>query len=238
MERGIRKNNHSLFSILFTLSVTLFVSNFFYFQVYAQEVDTTALDVFEFESVINIIAGITIAAAFGFQGYEVMMSRRERKLTFRAWVGEAGAHLGIRRYFNAKGEIVIHKVWSKMSNENKKEFDPIELEWFINLQNFGQLPAFVRGKVKLVEEKLPKRSIMDSIEYSPEFIIMPQASHEFLFPLSVKESKLIEDTTIDTFLVIDIIYRSANEKGHAREFGFIARVGQGSYNIEESWADE
>jgi len=238
LDRGFHENSNFLFVTLTVLSVVLFVSNFFYFEVYAQETETTSLDIFELESVVNIAAGIAIAAAFGFQGYEVMMSRKERKLTFRAWVGEAGAHLGIRRYFNEKGDIVIHKVWSKMSNDKKKEFDPTELEWFINLQNFGQLPAFVRGKVKLVEEKLPKRSIIDSIEYSPEFIIMPQASHEFLFPLSVKESKLIDDTSIDTFLIIDIIYRSANEKEHAREFGFIARVGQGSYNIEESWTDE
>lgn len=231
------KNIKKILPILSVLSVILF-SNIFSSDVYAQEIETESLDIIEIETIINIAAGLTVAAAFGFQGYEVMMSRRERKLTFRAWVGEAGAHLGIRRYFNEKGDIVIHKEWSKMSNEKKKEFAPTELEWFINLQNFGQLPAFVRGKVKLVEENLPKRSIIDSLQYSPEFIIMPQATHEFLFPLSVRESKLIEDTTVDTFLVIDIIYRSANERGHDREFGFIARVGQGSYNIEKSWADE
>ena len=204
---------------------------------YAQETENESYNIFEIESMMNIAVGLTVAAAFGFQGYEVMMSRRERRLTFRAWVGEAGAHLGIRRYFNGDGDIMTHKDWSKMSNEQKKNFAPTELEWFINLQNFGQLPAYVRGRVTLVEEKLPKRSVIESMDYSPEFIIMPQAAHDFLFPLSVKESKLIDDTSIDTFLIIDIIYRSANEKEYSREFGFVAKVGQGSYNIVDSWAD-
>jgi hypothetical protein len=237
LESSIHENNKWLLTILTTFSISLFIPNFFYLEVFAQETETESLDILELETIMNIAAGITVAAAFGFQGYEIMMSRKERKLTFRAWVGEAGAHLGIRRYFNEKGEVVVYNDWNAMSSEKKKEFAPTELEWFINLQNFGQLPAFVRGRVKLVEEKIPKRNIIESMSYSPEFIIMPQAAHEFLFPLTVKESKSIEDTSIDTFLIIDIIYRSADEKKHNRSFGFIARLGQGSYNIEDSWTD-
>jgi len=225
-------------NIFFIIVILLLsTSSVFNFIVYGQEDSASDVALVRIELIVNIVAGLAIAAGLVFAGYETMKSRHERIMTFRSWVGEAGAHLGIRRYFNSKKEITQYDDWQEMSVEQKKDFAPTALEWFIKLKNFGQLPAFIQGKSKLTIGKKPLRSEIKSLDYSPTFILMPQAEHDFLFDLNLEESASIQDDAVETFLIIDIIYRSANNLNKEREFGFIARVGQGSYNIEDSWID-
>lgn len=179
-----------------------------------------------------ILGNIATAAALIFVGYETLKHRQERKIIFRAWVGDTGSALIPFRVFNPAGESRKFEEWEQMSQEDKAKFTASMIEAGIKVKNFGQAPAvYVRGRQKIVNAKPSRKDIL-SAEFGPPFFIMPQAEQFYLFFDQGAHFYTAAGNTV--YLILEIKYSSAGSKDE-KSFGFIAEWTRGGYKIIDSW---
>ena len=185
---------------------------------------------------IGSIASIATIAAFIVLAYETTQLRKERKIMFRAWIGDFGTSIIPVKVLNKKGESMTIDEWKseKMSDEmRKQQFDAVSVETAINLKNFGQIPAVnVQGRYKVILDKQPSRKEILPVEFGPVFVIMPQGESLYMFDDYGANFHVSEGKT--AYLILDIKYNSASLKDE-RRFGFIAKMTRGSYRKIDSW---
>ncbi len=191
---------------------------------------------------IGSIASIATIAAFIILAYETTQLRKERKIMFRAWIGDFGTSIIPVKVLNKKGESMTIDEWKseKMSDEMRKQFDAVSVETAINLKNFGQIPAVnVQGRYKIILDKQPSRKkiLPEELkeilpeEFGPVFVIMPQGESLYMFDDYGATFHVSEGKT--AYLILDIKYNSASLKDE-RRFGFIAKMTRGSYRKIDS----
>jgi len=184
------------------------------------------------ESIVVIIAGFATAAAVIFLGYQTMKLRGERNMTLRAWLGQGESHVFVEGYFNKDDKYIPREKWLKLTQEKKNEFNVTEIRRYLELKNYGQLPATkVIVRTKFVTKK-PSRDDIDT-EFSSPSTMMPGETQKIFFILNRKEEGFIEDPSEECYLIYEVEYESPKKK--KRKFGMINSLSVQVYGIIDSW---
>lgn len=142
----------------------------------------------EFTQTIQTIAGIATAGGFGFLAYQTWKLRSERNHTFRAWLGENKPYIGHEAYINHNNHEVTETQWQSMTSEQKTKFDVTKYRRFIEIKNFGNVPAReMKAKGKMFVDKIPGKKELDELNFSSSATVMPNGMVKFYFSVSKDE---------------------------------------------------
>ena len=171
---------------------------------------------------IQISAGIATMIAVSVLAYQTWQLRNERVQVFRAWVGEAEAHIPIIAYSNAKDEVKSLGLWDKMSKTEKLKFNWTEVERCVILKNFGKLPAInLQSRIQFLVDKEPIKKDFESLSFSSSAIMMPGGEQKLFFEMSKEEEIIFRDQTKQCFLIWEIKYYS-QKSDEERRLGIIS----------------
>lgn len=194
-------------------------------------------DIENMEAAANIGAGTATAVALGFLAYQTLKLRDERNKTFRAWIGMGEPQVFVHGYFNEEKKFIPKEKWQQMLPTEKGAFGVKELRRYIEIKNYGQLPATnLKARTKFTVGQQPTKKYIQSESFGSSSTIMPTGSLKLFFMVSKDEEQAIEDPTKDCYLIFEMEYESP--KGKKRKYGEISSVSQQQYGVIESWDEK
>lgn len=185
---------------------------------------------------VIVLSGLFSGIGLVFAGYQTMQLRKEKKLTLRAWIGEHGKDLEIFRVFNEKGDSRTNEEWLKRMDVNeKKQFGVSRAELLINLKNYGELPAIVKGRDLPFFDSQPQRNVIETVDYGDAFVMMPSQEKPYIF--DDKGVSLHTTKGGVAYYIFDFIYKSDESKKDKR-YGFMTKVTRGGYMTIDTWNEK
>lgn len=177
----------------------------------------------DFSFLTPIISIVVAVGSLLFTGYQTMKFREERKLLFRSWIGLAKPAIDILRYYTSKGIVLA----SEIKNIPLDVYIIKEVDCFVTVKNFGQIPATLANRYYSSNEK-PERLVLDNSNFGPESVLMPNEERIVIFKIPY------EVCIKDWYLTLDLKYISENSNDEKR-YALIAKISGGGFEILDSW---
>ena len=120
----------------------------------------------------------------------------------------------VEGYFNKDDKYIPRKKWIKLTQEEKDEFNVTEIRRYMEIKNYGQLPATnVRIRTKFFVDEQPTRKDIETISFvTSSSTIMPMEVPKLFFVLDRNEEDSIENPSKSCYLIYEVEYESPKKK--------------------------
>lgn len=165
------------------------------------------------------------------------LTHKEFESTIRPWIGNTKNALDVSKLYNDKNEFQLLDEWKKMSERNRKDFKCTKVEWKIKLKNFGQIPGVnIQGRVLVAIENKPIKEKFG--DFGQKFVLMPNDDTDFMFTLDAITSDIIQNSTVVSYLCLDLVYGSSYSKQQYRYGITLLMTGGTGYRIVKTWDEQ